>query len=142
MNNKRLLFGLLLAITALSGFVHLPMAKRYSLVKIPGLSWTGDYFTSHYVHYISATFLLLWLAYRAVFFIFEKNESLTVSGILRVVILSVLALSGFFHVISNMGGVNFSATFITTIDFTHLGFAFLLLFVYVPLSIIRRPFIK
>ncbi len=142
MNKERILFGLLLAITSFTGFVHLPLAKRYSVVKIPGLSWTGDYFISHYVHYISATVLLLWLAYKAAFFIFEKNKSLSTSGTVRVVILSTLVVSGLLHVVSNLKGVTFPAGFITAIDFTHLGFTFLFLFVYVPLSTMGRSFMK
>lgn len=37
-----------------SGFMQLPMGKRYNIVKIPGLSWAGNFEVTLLIHYISA----------------------------------------------------------------------------------------
>jgi cytochrome b subunit of formate dehydrogenase len=38
----------------LTGMFELPMSKRYYISSIPGLSWSADYMTSLYLHYIAA----------------------------------------------------------------------------------------
>jgi len=37
-----------------SGLGQMPMAKRYNVVKIPGLVWTGNFETTLLIHYIAA----------------------------------------------------------------------------------------
>jgi formate dehydrogenase gamma subunit len=37
-----------------SGFMQLPMGKRYNIVKIPGLSWAGNFEVTLLIHYVSA----------------------------------------------------------------------------------------
>ncbi len=37
-----------------SGFMQMPMGKRYNIVKIPGLSWAGNFEVTLLVHYIGA----------------------------------------------------------------------------------------
>lgn len=49
------LSGLVLLIT---GIFELPMANRYYITSLPGLSWSGDFITSLYIHYAaSAVFI-------------------------------------------------------------------------------------
>ena len=43
--------GLILFLT---GMFELPMSKRYYISSLPGLSWSADYMTSLYLHYIAA----------------------------------------------------------------------------------------
>ena len=45
------LSGLLLLVT---GIFELPMANRYYVTSLPGLSWSGDFITSLYIHYIAS----------------------------------------------------------------------------------------
>jgi cytochrome b subunit of formate dehydrogenase len=45
------LSGLLLLIT---GIFELPMANRYYITSLPGLSWSGDFITSLYIHYAAS----------------------------------------------------------------------------------------
>ena len=45
------LSGLLLLVT---GIFELPMANRYYITSLPGLSWSGDFITSLYIHYIAS----------------------------------------------------------------------------------------
>ncbi|OPY88792.1 MAG: formate dehydrogenase-N subunit gamma [Syntrophus sp. PtaU1.Bin208] len=45
------LSGLLLL---MSGLFELPMANRYYITSLPGLSWSGDYFISLQIHYIAS----------------------------------------------------------------------------------------
>lgn len=37
-----------------SGFMQLPMGKRYNIIKIPGLAWADNFEVTLLVHYISA----------------------------------------------------------------------------------------
>ncbi len=37
-----------------SGFMQLPMGKRYNIVKIPGLFWAGNFEVTLLIHYLSA----------------------------------------------------------------------------------------
>lgn len=37
-----------------SGFMQLPMGKRYNIIKIPGLVWAGNFEVTLLVHYLSA----------------------------------------------------------------------------------------
>ncbi len=41
-------------ILLLSGLFELPMAARYGITAIPGLSWSGDFITSLYIHYAAS----------------------------------------------------------------------------------------
>jgi len=45
------LSGLVLLLT---GLFQLPMANRYYITSLPGLSWSGDYFISLQVHYLAS----------------------------------------------------------------------------------------
>ncbi len=45
------LSGLLLLVT---GIFELPMANRYYITSLPGLSWSGDFITSLYIHYAAS----------------------------------------------------------------------------------------
>jgi cytochrome b subunit of formate dehydrogenase len=45
------LSGLFLLLT---GLFQLPMAQRYYITSLPGLSWSGDYFISLQVHYLAS----------------------------------------------------------------------------------------
>jgi cytochrome b subunit of formate dehydrogenase len=45
------LSGLLLLVT---GIFELPMANRYYITSIPGLSWSGDFIKSLYIHYAAS----------------------------------------------------------------------------------------
>ena len=37
-----------------SGFFQMPTANRYYITSVPGLSWSGDFFVSLYVHYAAS----------------------------------------------------------------------------------------
>lgn len=37
-----------------SGMFELPMANRYYITSLPGLSWSGDFITSLYIHYAAS----------------------------------------------------------------------------------------
>jgi len=49
------LSGLLLLVT---GIFELPMANRYYITSIPGLSWSGDFIKSLYIHYAASVFFI------------------------------------------------------------------------------------
>lgn len=49
------LSGLVLLLT---GLFQLPMAQRYYITSLPGLSWSGDYFISQQVHYLASVIFI------------------------------------------------------------------------------------
>ncbi|SEM65320.1 Cytochrome b subunit of formate dehydrogenase [Syntrophus gentianae] len=49
------LSGLVLLLT---GLFQLPMAQRYYITSLPGLSWSGDYFISLQVHYLASVIFI------------------------------------------------------------------------------------
>lgn len=49
------LSGLVLLLT---GLFQLPISKRYYITSVPGLTWSGDFFTSLYLHYAASVIFI------------------------------------------------------------------------------------
>jgi cytochrome b subunit of formate dehydrogenase len=58
------LSGLVLVI---SGFFQMPTANRYYISSLPGLAWTGDYFSSLIVHYVASVVFITAALYHLVY---------------------------------------------------------------------------
>ena len=116
---------------ALSGFGQMPIFKRYYIADIPGLGWLGDFFVTHYIHYLAAILFLALTAYLIVDYYLSKRKSrkLTGTGYVRSLLLAGILASGIFLVIRNLAGSNFSSKFIIFLDLCHLGLAMVFLFV-------------
>jgi len=56
-----------------SGFMQLPMGKRYNIVKIPGLSWAGDFELTLLIHYLSAALFTAVVFFHMVYHL-KRNE--------------------------------------------------------------------
>jgi cytochrome b subunit of formate dehydrogenase len=50
-----------------SGMFELPMAKRYFITSIPGLTWSGDFIVSLYIHYIASVLFVSACVFHAVY---------------------------------------------------------------------------
>ncbi|HZF61481.1 MAG TPA: 4Fe-4S dicluster domain-containing protein [Desulfovibrio sp.] len=110
-----------------TGMMQLPVASRYGIAKIPGLTWTGDFYTTLNVHYVLAALLLaLGLYWLTLQVRGRLRGRLAYWGKVRLAVLGVVVLSGMARVAKNLPSITFSPGMTTFIDLVHLGFAVLL----------------
>ena len=107
----------------ITGFGQMPIFKRYYIADIPGLGWLGQFYVTHYIHYLAAILILALVAYMIIdYLILQKKQiRLTVSGYVRGAILVGILASGVFLVIRNLTGSRFEPGFIILMDLAHLG---------------------
>ena len=115
----------------LTGFGQMPIFKRYYIADIPGFGWLAEFFVTHYIHYLGAIALLALAAFIVADYIIlaRKSRRMTVSGYIRLALLSGILVSGGLLAIRNLAGTQFSPEFIIFLDVTHLGLVVVLLFV-------------
>ncbi len=137
MNDNRImryLYLISIFLMALTGFGQMPIYKRYYMSDIPGLGWLANFYTTRYVHYLGAALLLGLLSYFLFdyFFLRRKNLKITMTGYLRIALLSGIVVTGVLFVVKNFPVHYFSHEFIIALNLTHLGFvmAFLLVGLY------------
>lgn len=125
----RRIFIALFALMALTGFGQMPIFKRYYIADIPGMAWTGHFYTTHFIHYLGAAFLLAFFTYLMVgWVIFLRHYfRLTPSAWYRVVLLAAIVATGILRVLKNLPNVLFSPGFTMFIDISHLVFMMLYL---------------
>ena len=125
-----LLKNLWVAVALLLGFtgmMQLPVASRYGIAKVPGLTWTGDFYTTLNVHYVLAALLLALGMYWLTLQVRGRLRGrLAYWGKVRLAVLGVVVLSGMARVAKNLPSITFSPGMTTFIDLVHLGFAVLL----------------
>jgi hypothetical protein len=110
-----------------TGMMQLPVASRYGIARIPGLTWTGDFYITLNIHYILATLLLaLGLYWLTLQIRGRLRGRLAFWGKMRLAVLGVVVLSGIGRVAKNLPSITFSPGMTTFIDLVHLGFAVLL----------------
>ncbi|MBW1781174.1 MAG: FeS-binding protein [Deltaproteobacteria bacterium] len=115
---------------AFTGFGQMPIFKRYYISDIPGLGWSANFYTTHYIHYLGAVFLLGLIVYWIVdYFTTGRSEfKLTGTAYIRIVLLGGIVITGIFRVLKNLPDVVFSPGFTLFIDISHLGFMMFYLF--------------
>ncbi|WP_319584241.1 4Fe-4S ferredoxin [uncultured Pseudodesulfovibrio sp.] len=116
------LFILLVAALTFTGFMQMPLAKRYALTTVPGMAWTGDFFLVHKIHYVLGAILLFLVALVAVNWLKGWKDKLTLTGLglARVVVVFGLVLSGLLRVYRNLPGVTLDPVAILAIEWVHL----------------------
>jgi hypothetical protein len=116
------LFILLVAALTFTGFMQMPLAKRYALTTVPGMVWTGDFFLVHKLHYVLGAALLFLVALVAVNWLksWKDRLALTGLGLARVAVVGGLVVSGLLRVYRNLPGVTLDPVWILTIEWTHL----------------------
>jgi len=121
---------LLFTVMAFTGFGQMPIFKRYYISDIPGLGWSANFYTTHYIHYLGAVFLLGLIVYWIVdYFTTGRSEfKLTGTAYIRIVLLGGIVITGIFRVLKNLPDVVFSPGFTLFIDISHLGFMMFYLF--------------
>jgi hypothetical protein len=139
----RYAFGLTLFFSALSGFAQMPIFKRYYIADLPGLGWLAQFYTTFYIHYISAIALMAILAYMITTYWLAHRRTSRVGlwGYLRGSVLLIILATGVMLVFRNMPGYRFSPLFVAILDFTHLGMVMLFLLVQIAALIGRRSWL-
>ena len=124
----------------LTGFGQMPIFKRYYVADIPGLGWLAKFFVTHYMHYLGAIVLLALAAYILTDHLILKRRSrrLTISGYVRLAVLSGILISGGLLVIRNLTGATFTPGFIIFADLTHLGSVMVFLFVSLYCLVLKK----
>ena len=137
MNDNRImryLYLISIFLMALTGFGQMPIYKRYYMSDIPGLGWLANFYTTRNVHYLGAALLLGLLSYFLFdyFFLRRKNLKITMTGYLRIALLSGIVVTGVLFVVKNFPVHYFLHELIIALNLTHLGFvmAFLLVGLY------------
>ncbi|WFS61553.1 4Fe-4S ferredoxin [Pseudodesulfovibrio thermohalotolerans] len=122
------LFILTVASLTFTGFMQMPLAKRYALTTIPGMAWTGDFFLVHKIHYVLGAVLLFLAALVAVNWLrsWKNKLALTGLGLARVIVVGGLILSGALRVYRNLPGVTLDPLYIVTIEWVHLSLVMVL----------------
>ncbi len=107
-----------------TGFGNMPLYKRYYIADLPGLGWTGDFYTNLYVHLICGAVLLAVSIYLALSYLSQRRATrLTKTGTIRAVILALALMSGILMAIKNMPSTHFSFEVGMTFNFLHMGMA-------------------
>jgi hypothetical protein len=129
----------LITIMALTGAGQMPIFKRYYIADIPGLGWTGNYYTTHVMHYTGAVLLIALAVYLSAEYYLKHKSSLSISkaGWVKLIVLSGLFLSGILKVISSQKGVYFGKTTLISLDLIHTGLMFTLLIVFAVSGIMK-----
>ncbi len=144
---KALAKGLyLLAIwgTLFTGFGNMPLYKRYYIADLPGLGWTGDFYTNLYVHMVCGAVVLAISIYFALPHLFSKRRgaTLTITGTIRAFILALALTSGIIMAIKNLPAVHFSFQWGMAFNFLHMGMAMLFLIMALICFIGRKKWVK
>ncbi|XXJ20536.1 4Fe-4S ferredoxin [Desulfovibrio caledoniensis] len=116
------LFILLVAALTFTGFMQMPLAKRYALTTVPGMAWTGDFFLVHKIHYVLGAALLFLVALVVANWLksWKNKLALTGLGLARAAVVGGLVASGLLRVYRNLPGVTLDPVWILTIEWAHL----------------------
>ncbi len=116
------LFILLVAALTFTGFIQMPLARRYYLTDLPGMAWTGDFYFVHRLHYVLAALFLLLLGVIVANWLLEWRDklALTTLGKARAAVVGLLVVSGVLRVYRNLPGVTVHPDAVMTIEWVHL----------------------
>lgn len=121
-----------------TGFGNMPLYKRYYIADLPGLGWTGDFYTNLYVHLICGAVVMAISIYFALSYLSQVNSTkLSKTGTIRAAILALALISGVLMAIKNLPAIHFSFKMGMTFNFLHMGMAMLFL-IMALVSVIGR----
>ena len=137
-------YGILLFFITLTGFAQMPIFKRYYIADIPGLGWLAQFYVTHALHYIFASFLIALCVYGMVDFVLGKKSfaGITAFGWIKGTILLGLIASGGLMVIRNLPGVYFSHILIYAMNIGHLGLCMALLMLGFYTHVKKKAWLK
>ena len=138
------LYGVTVFFLILTGFGQMPIFKRYYIADIPGLGWLAEFFITHYMHYLFAIIFLFIILYLLTEYILQlqKAVKITISGYLRIAIITGLIATGILLVIRNFSGYKFSPSFIIIMVLSHLGLVMAFLFSGFICFVLKKKWLK
>jgi hypothetical protein len=141
---EKLVFKISIALLILSGLAQMPLFKRYYISEIPGLGWTADYHFNHVLHYLAAGVLLFIIfKWAAAFFRTKKpRPQLTISGLIRMGLFSLIIITGFLRAVKNLQDFYFSPASTTAIIWVHLSAGLILGFMAMYSLSARKRYFK
>ena len=121
----RLLWRISVVWGVVSGFAHLPVIYRYAEAALPWLRPAA--YSGTVAHYWAAAAMLCLTSYAAIVWLVRgtRSYSLTPFGMLRLVLLALLMLSGLGLILHNCQDFSFYGPVYTLIKHCHLGCALL-----------------
>lgn len=121
----RLLWRISVVWAVVSGFAHLPVIYRYAEAALPWLRPAA--YSGTVAHYWAAAAMLCLTSYAAIVWLVRgsRSYSLTPFGMLRLVLLALLMLSGLGLILHNFQDFSFYGPVYTLIKHGHLGCALL-----------------
>ena len=135
------LYPVALTVALFTGFGNMPIYKRYYISDIPGMGWSGNFFINLNIHYITGAILLGLAVYFSIIFLktHSSKDHFTTTGILRVVFLGILILTGILLAIRNLSGINFIFGVQMLVVFIHLGIAMTLMVLSIGCFLFKSP---
>jgi hypothetical protein len=136
------LYGLAAVVALFTGFGNMPLWGRYYVADIPGLAWSGDFFINVNVHILAGSLLLGIGIYAFTVSMVEgrlRNSRMTLSGRIRLSLLTMALATGILMVVKNLPGVHFPMAMLMVFNFTHMGAAILFMVAGVVALIFRHP---
>jgi hypothetical protein len=125
-----------------TGFGNMPLYGRYYVADVPGLGWSGNFFTNVNVHILTGS-LLLAMGVHAIATTLIPGRwpagRLTLSGKIRGALMGLTLLTGILMVIKNLPGVTFPLAMLMASNFAHMGAAVLFMLAALVALIFRQP---
>lgn len=134
-------FYFLVIMLAFTGFGQMPIFKRYYLADIPGFGWTADFYFNHRFHYVLSMILLLILSFQTgKVLALGKIKKVSFWGWVSILMWIGVVATGIIRVLKNFPHIYFSPTTVVIIDWSHLGFVFLLGFAFLLRKLMRKSY--
>lgn len=140
----KLSFSVLLFMAILTGFGQMPIFKRYYIADLPGLGWLNQFYVTHFLHYLSGTFLLALLGYLVFDWILStKNQRrLSLLGIGRSITLAAILITGMMLSFKNFSIYLYPQFGIVALDLIHLGLVMIWLVLSLLAVVTRQGWLK
>lgn len=134
---ERRVFGLAVAVLAVSGLAQMPIFKRYGVSDLPGLAWTADFYLTHLLHYAAAVAALFLLS-RAALLRMAARRRLSAGRWLTAALWAGIVITGLARVVKNLPDWSLGPFLTMVTDFAHLGLVMLLGLTALVLARLRR----
>lgn len=138
----KVLYGVATSLALFTGFGNMPLWKRYYVADVPGLGWSGDFFTNVNIHILAGSLLLTIGVYAMTTSLMlgrSRAGRLTLSGKIRGVLLALALLTGILMAVKNLPGVHFSMALLMIFNFSHMTAAMLFMISAIVALIFRHP---
>lgn len=106
-----------------TGLMQMPIASRYGLTRIPGMGWTGDFFITLHLHYLTAALIIGLGAFLTTQSLRGQLPPVSWWGKVRGWLVGGLVATGLVRVLKNMPSITFDPLFTQINALAHLALA-------------------